>query len=210
MGANNGYCGGGGGGGGAGGNGIEAVAFKIMACGLIFGDTDGDGRDGDDLAANEDGKGGGGGGGGTFVGIVGVDGFEVENCLSRRSFIVLLLGSVVLLLGSESDDKDLYICTFLLLKCISETGYFEVPANFAMAKKSVSILDASSPIPLLPDAIGTNVLVDVIPPADRVFGVDVPKNVTNEGADDELCRASFFPPSSTATVAFERADNLGI
>lgn len=170
---------------------------------MIFGDTDGDGCDGDDLAENEDGKGGGGGGGGTFDGIVGVDGFDEENCLSRRSFIVLLL-------GSESDDKDLYMCTFLLLKCISETGYFVDPAIFAIAKKSVSILDASSPIPLLLDDKADNVFVTVVAPPDGVFGVVVPKNVANEGADDELCRASFFPPSSTETVAFERADNLGI
>lgn len=169
---------------------------------MICGDTDGDGCDGEDLAENDDGNGGGGGGGGTFVGIVGVDGFEEEKCLSRRSFIVLLL-------GSESDDKDLYICTFLLLKCISEAGYFEDPAIFAMAKKSVSILDASSPIPLLPDDIADNVLVTVVPPPSGL-GVVVPINVANDGADDELCRASFFPPSSTATVGFERADNLGI
>lgn len=168
---------------------------------MIFGDTDGDGCDGDDLAVNEDGRGGGGGGGGTFVVIVGVDGFEDENCLSRRSFSALLL-------GSESDDKDLYMCTFLLLKCISETGYFEAPAIFAMAKKSVSILDASSP--MLEGDVADNVLITVAPPPDGIFGVEVPINVANEGADDELCRASFFPPSSTATVAFERADNLGI
>lgn len=170
---------------------------------MIFGDTDGDGCDGDDLAENEDGSGGGGGGGCTLVGIVGVAGSEAENCFSRRSFITLLL-------GSESDDKDLYMCTFLLLKCISETGYFEDPAIFAMAKKSVSILDASSPMPLPLDDKADNVLVTGAPPPDGAFGVVVPINVASEGADDELCRASFFPPSSTATVAFERADNLGI
>lgn len=176
-----------------------------------MGDTDGDGYDGDDLAENDDGKGGGGGGGGggTFDVNVDVDGFNAEkNWLSRKSFIVL-----VLLLGSESDDNDLYICTFLLLKCISEAGYLDELANFAMAKKSVSILDASSPIPVLVlDDIADSVLVTAAdePPPPTDGAVVVAIKVANDGADDELCRASFLPPSSTVTVAFERADNLGI
>lgn len=68
---------------------------------------------------------------------VGVDGFETEKCLSFISFIECT---------NESDDKDLYICIFLL-KFIS--GYFvelllDIFPRLLIAKKSVSIFDATS------------------------------------------------------------------